>query len=437
VKVAYFSPLPPERSGIADYAALLLPALRERVDVVLARRGRRAPAADLRLYHVGNDPESHGWIVEELRRRPGVVVLHDFVLHHLVAGMTIGRGNGRAYLAAVEREGGIAGRLLAHGVLDRVIPPLWETRPEEFPLVSEVLDAATGLVVHSRFVARHARARGYEGPIWRVPHPAWPRPAELPDPGLPAGRSPVVGCLGNLNATKRVPQLLAAFARLRERYPGALLVLAGTAAARFGLDARLDRLGLLGTDAVLRLDYVDEPRLWSLLDACDVSVSLRSPTMGETSGIAIRTLSLGRPLVVSDVGWFSELPDSVVAKVPVDEWEVDTLAATLELLADDPGLRAAMGTAARSYAEREHSLERAAEGYAAALEEAAGGEAVSERLLAAVARAAGEVGIAPESPELARVAERLGELYTTLTPDLRSAHPLRGHSHRAPDAPTI
>ena len=42
--------------------------------------------------------------------------------------------------------------------------------------------------------------------------------------------------------------------------------------------------------------------------ACDAIVSLRSPTMGETSGSAIRALSLGKPLVVSDVGWFSELP---------------------------------------------------------------------------------------------------------------------------------
>jgi hypothetical protein len=95
-----------------------------------------------------------------------------------------------------------------------------------------------------------------------------------------------------------------------------------------------------------------------------------------------------------------------------------------------------MGAAARSYAEREHSLARSAEGYAAALEEAAGGEAVSERVLAAVARAAGEVGIDPAGPELAHVGRSLCELYTTLTPDLPPAHPLGGHSHRESDAPT-
>ena len=94
MKVAYYSPLPPERSGVADYSAMLLPELQQRLEIDVVRRGARRRArraarqADVALYHVGNDPERHWWIVEELRRRPGVVVLHDFVLHHLVAGMT-------------------------------------------------------------------------------------------------------------------------------------------------------------------------------------------------------------------------------------------------------------------------------------------------------------------------------------------------------------
>ena len=166
MKVAYYSPLPPSRSGIADYSALLLPALEERIDVELARPGRfrRAPKADVALYHVGNDPEAHGWIVEALRRRPGVVALHELVLHHLVAGITLARGDAAGYLAAMERDHGLAGRLLAYGVLDNRIPPLWETRPQDFPLAGEILRLAQGLVVHSRYVEEGARARGLRGP---------------------------------------------------------------------------------------------------------------------------------------------------------------------------------------------------------------------------------------------------------------------------------
>jgi len=71
---------------------------------------------------------------------------------------------------------------------------------------------------------------------------------------------------------------------------------------------------------------VDERRLWALMAGVDVCVNLRQPTMGETSGSVVRALTLGRPLVVSDVGWFSELPAEVALKVPVDDREVETLA---------------------------------------------------------------------------------------------------------------
>ena len=101
--------------------------------------------------------------------------------------------------------------------------------------------------------------------------------------------------------------------------------------------------------------------------------------MGETSGTVVRALSLGKPLVVSDVGWFSELPDDVALKVAPDEREVEALAAALELLA--AGRRARRdGRAAGALAASEHDARRASPScYAAALEGAAGGDAVPRR----------------------------------------------------------
>jgi glycosyltransferase involved in cell wall biosynthesis len=397
MKVAYYSPLPPSRSGVADYSALLIPALEKRIDVEIARPGRlrRAPQADVALYHVGNDPEAHGWIVEALRRHPGVVVLHELVLHHLVAGITLARGDAAGYLAAMERDHGLAGRLLAYGVLDNRIPPLWETRPQDFPLAGEILRLAQGLVVHSRYVEDGARAAGYDGPVARIPHPAWSPPV------AGARRETLIGCFGHLNESKRIPQLYASFARLRERRPDARLLLVGGASLRL---ADLDV-----PEGVTRVGYVDEERLWSLMEACEVVVSLRSPTMGETSGTVIRALSTGRPLVVSDVGWFAELPDDVAVKVAPDEREVETLAGELERLLGDDKARAEMSAAARELAATEHALERVADLYAATLEEAAGGEAVREAVTREVADAAAEVGIGPDDPEAKELAARLRE----------------------------
>ena len=399
MRVAYYSPMPPSRSGIADYSALLLPALRERIEVVVAEPGRRRPAADVALYHVGNDPDAHGWIVDALREQPGLVVLHEHVLHHLIAGITIGRGDGRGYLDAMERDLGVAGRLLGLGVLDNLLPLLWETQPERFPLSGVVLDHAHGLVVHSNFVGERARAAGYAGRLWHIPHPAWSM-ADVA-PATDVAGEPLVGCFGFLNMNKRIPELLEAFASLRRERPGARLLLVGAAGERFDVERRLERLGL--TAGVERLDYVPEERMWSLMAACDVLVNLRYPTMGETSGSVIRGLSLGKALVVSDVGWFAELPDGAVLKVPVDEHEVATIRAALGLAADHA---ATLGAAGRAYVEREHDLGRVADAYVAALETAAGGDAVDDAVIMRVAEAAAELGVT----DLSLVAERLREV---------------------------
>ena len=285
-------------------------------------------------------------------------MLHDFVLHHLVAGLTIGRRDGHGYLDAMEREGGVVGRLLGHAVLDKRIPPLWESRPEDFHLAGR--GARPRDRPHRPLVLRPrpARAAGYAGPVWV--DPASRVPGARGAAGRRLGRARCSARSGTSTRRKRVPQLLEAFSRVRGAQAGRAAAARRCRLAGFDLDRRLQRLGLDGAGLV-REGYVDEARLWALMKACDVHVSLRSPTMGETSGTAIRALALGKPLVVSDVGWFAELPGDVALKVPVDDGEVETLAAALELLASRPDVRAAMGAAALELARREHDLDRVAE----------------------------------------------------------------------------
>jgi glycosyltransferase involved in cell wall biosynthesis len=203
---------------------------------------------------------------------------------------------------------------------------------------------------------------------------------------------PLVGCFGYLNMNKRIPQLLEAFAAFRRERPDARLLLVGAVAERFDVQRRLERLGL--TDGVERIDYVPEERLWSLMAACDVLVNLRYPTMGETSGSVIRAMSLAKPLVVSDVGWFAELPDDAVLKVPVDESEVEVLAGALGLAAEHGE---ALGAAARAHVQREHALGLVADRYVEAIELAAGGDTVRDAVLWRVADAAAAAGISDVS----------------------------------------
>jgi glycosyltransferase involved in cell wall biosynthesis len=186
-------------------------------------------------------------------------------------------------------------------------------------------------------------------------------------------------------------------------------LLVGPTSPGFDLDRRLQRLGL-DAEGLVHEDWVDETRLWALMSGVDVCVNLRHPTMGETSGSVIRSLSLGRPLVVSDVGWFSELPSDVALKIPVGAGEVEALTAGLELLLTRDGLREQMGKAAAALAVREHDLGLVAERYAAAVEEAAGGGAVADAVLREVSKAAADVGIDPDAAEAGEIARRLAEV---------------------------
>ena len=123
--------------------------------------------------------------------------------------------------------------------------------------------------------------------------------------------------------------------------------------------------------------------------ACDVVVSLRAPTMGETSGSAIRALSLGRPLVVSDLGWFAELPDDGRAEGRARRARGRRARRRARAAARRRRRARAMSAAARDAGREEHDLDRVADLYAAALEEAAGGERVADAVPREVARGRG------------------------------------------------
>ena len=104
MRVAFFSPLPPHKSGIADYSAALLAEL-EKLATVETFTG--APTSfdpsyyDIALYQLGNNPY-HTFVYEAALQYPGVVVMHEANLHHLIADLTISRGDWDAYLREVD-----------------------------------------------------------------------------------------------------------------------------------------------------------------------------------------------------------------------------------------------------------------------------------------------------------------------------------------------
>jgi SAM-dependent methyltransferase len=104
------------------------------------------------------------------------------------------------------------------------------------------------------------------------------------------------------------------------------------------------------------------------LVACDIVLNLRFPTVGESSGTLLRSLGLGKAVLVSEVGSFQEFPDDVCLKVPVGPGEEDLIFEYLNLLVSRPDVARQLGERARDYVARECNWATVAAQYAGFLD---------------------------------------------------------------------
>jgi len=334
MKIALYSPLPPTRTGVAHYASMLLPALREKIDVVTISEllsDPRPPAPDSRLYFLGNNPH-HAWIYEEAMRTPGVIVLHDLVLHHLIVEMTLARGDVDGYVAALAANHGEAGAAWARG---RAAGLHSEMGNFLMPASVDVANRSRAVIVHNHYAADRLRSFGVTAPIHVVPHPFEPQPsargrreALRAQHGFSDGDL-VIGLFGFLTSAKRADVVLAAFAQGRANEPRLRLLVVGEPAPNVDVDA-------FRGDGITFTGYVPDEEFAAYFAAVDRLVNLRYPSAGETSGTLIRAFEAGKPVAVSDYAQFAELPDDCVVKVPFGDGEVAALAGFFVRKVPDP-----------------------------------------------------------------------------------------------------
>jgi glycosyltransferase involved in cell wall biosynthesis len=393
MRIAYFSPLPPERSGISDYSAELLPHLAQRASLTLfagqpeeVSDSIRAQhpilsledyprlrwSYDIPLYQMGNS-RYHKGIYSMLLRYPGITVLHEYSLHHLILERTIADSGKFGYTREMGYENGVPGVKQAVCVQQgRAIPSFFQT-----PLNARTLDHSLGLIVHSHFTAAQIRARRPELPMAVVPAPIrseWGRLLSRQELGCPKDAL-VFASAGMVTRHKQIPMALEAFSLLAEHVPNAVFVVIGSEpGADNGEEppAQPELAQWLAEhhlqDRIIRTGYVpDLDHFVSWIAAADVLLNLRHPTLGETSATALRGLAAGRPVIVSHTGWYAELPDDVCVKVAPDD--LDGLVAEMRRLAADPAARREIGDRARLYAETEHNPARVAQKYVRFIED--------------------------------------------------------------------
>ncbi|HUO83497.1 MAG TPA: glycosyltransferase [Thermoanaerobaculia bacterium] len=372
------TPLPPVRSGISNYASMLLPSLARRVDLTavvdqqkveplegvsvlpLEEFRSRRSEFDRVVYQAGNNLH-HQFIYREAVSRPAILVLHDMTLHHLIVEMTLARGRADEYFAILRENHGAAGEAYARGIAHGFHDELGKFL---FPASIALANRSTHVLVHNRWALETLRSLGVRSPMSVVEHPL----IIPPDAGpmreamrIRLGLDPshhVVGMFGFVTRAKRPEVVFEAFARAAARKPELRLLIVGQPSDNVDLETLAGNAGL-ARDQWHATGYVPDEEFDAWLATVDRVVNLRHPSAGETSGALLRVFAAGKPVAVSHSAQFADLPRALVTPVPFGEEEVEALASFF--LSEDSRERAA---AQREWIRDHADVERAADVYA-------------------------------------------------------------------------
>lgn len=402
MRVAFFSPLAPQRAETSCYSEELLPHLCRQVQVdaytddhIAATQevGRIYPLYGYRdfiaqrerydqlIFQLGNSSE-HVPIYDLFLRFGGVVVLHDLDLSALIEAKTLRQGDGWGYLQEVRRHEGLASFLRTAG--DALLRGQWPTpQPARLHMNRLVARRAAGLIVHSRSASERLAARYPEARLRRVargiPQPPAIDPQEARQTlALPPDAFICVS-VGRVVPEARLDVALRAFAGLLERCPNSLYVIIGEESPTHSLRRLARSLGI--ADRVRQPGSLDLATLYRYLAAADVGL-FPGQEWGELPDGLLRVMSMARPAIVPHCAPYAEIADQCIVKVGEGAGEVAQTVAALWALASHPPLRLSYGRQAARYVQREHALSDTARRYAEFLEELSTVQAAEGLLLA-------------------------------------------------------
>ena len=389
LKLAYISPLPPAKSGIADYSAMLLPALSQHYEVVVivdapvsdawvnshlevrdvAWFKAHASAYDRVIYHIGNSA-FHYYMFDLIAQFPGVVVLHDFFLGHAVSGMdALGFRPGLWSQSLYESHG--------EDALYRWFKQLeLEELQWTYPANAMVLRQANGVIVHTHYCKQLADA--WYGQDYAAQWSVIPLVRTLPKPYDRASlrrrhqlkqKDFLICSFGMCGPTKLNDRLLAAWLDSElAANPDGYLIFVGeadngpygqTLANLIGQSEYADRIKITG--------WVDDATYQDYLAMADVAVQLRASSRGEMSAAVLDCMRYGLPTIVNAQGGLSEIVEGAVYSLSA-EFPQAELVFALNLLGATKKTRQALSTAARLEIERHHLPQDCARQYAEAIE---------------------------------------------------------------------
>jgi len=352
IKIALFTPVSPVRSGLVDHIESLLPALLQHLDITVVTDGSYEPSSplfvgggrsqipwityqdfgqaperfDLVIYQLGNEPNIHGYMFDAIHRYPGILILHDLVLHHAIAELTLSRGRADEYRAEIRYSYGARG--------DELVQQVMAGREREifarYPLIERILDSSLGVITSNGYMTRYVKKARPALPVCHIPlHLCLPDDLPTEQEVLAYRRrlglndKRIIGTTGLYNPNNRLDIALRAFARVIARHPDVVYLLVGAPQDESALRARIASLGL--NEHVRMTGWVPADEFVKSMLLLDIGVQLRYPHVGGMSYPPLHLMALGVPVIISDIEPMMDIPANAVIRIPPNHPDEETL----------------------------------------------------------------------------------------------------------------
>ncbi len=345
-KLLYISPFWPVKSGISEYSESLIWGLENYFDVSILvnnykldnkkivkkfpvinfEEGISLEGYDVILYNFGNNPDAHEFMYELLNRYPGYVIMHDVSLFYLVVDYYAKKGN--LYQKVYEMEGAKGIRYIKESLKKNPEPNLilHKDLAANVRLNAEVLRKAKGILVHSEYAKKQIEEVVAPEKICKINLVENKIETQLKQDflrnrfGIEKDEK-IIGAAGFIGPSKQNEISCMAIKEYNRTHKEKIhYVMIGEGNY---VDTYLD-------DYIHKTGFLENEDFYNALYSCDMILNLRYPYNGESSATLIQSMSMGKPCVVTDIGWFSELPDECVIKVKKDI-SVEQLVQTIDL----------------------------------------------------------------------------------------------------------
>lgn len=352
MKIAYFSPLNPLKSGISDFSEELLMELKKYVDIDLFvdnispnnneivknfkiynieefDKKEVRDRYDEYIYHVGNNMKCNFKIAQYSLKYPGILELHDISLHHMLAEVTLVKGYSEGYVDEMEYCHGNIGKEIAQQFINGEIREPWEDKSLQFTVNKRYIDKSKAIIVHSDFAKQMIKGITNK-PVKKIFLHTDDIESNYEEVKFEMRKKykidlneVVIASFGFVTAPKRILQIIEALKGIKEDGYDFKYYIVGEVDKNLNLHKKIEDLNL--KENVIITGFVDLDEFKDYMRICDICLNLRYPTQGESSASLHRILGMGKVAFVSDVGSFKEYPDDIVIKIKTDDSEINDI----------------------------------------------------------------------------------------------------------------